>query len=183
MTTLVDWLGKAEDLSISYDAGVPQNSPLLEGRLVTESDLPALLYTPNDNVREVTDASWEESVEKAGSSSTAGKGTGIPGPIVSLIKELSVIPCFKDKTIGETEFHTWVSKLFNGTLLAKRDDNGKILKPVKFDLRTEIGLLHEVGRQFIPVLLNECLVRGLYFLRRLQTAFVKGKNQKTAWTV
>ena len=86
MTTLVDWLGKAEDLSISYDAGVPQNSPLLEGRLVTESDLPALLYTPNDNVREVTDASWEESVEKAGSSSTAGKGTGIPGPIVSLIK-------------------------------------------------------------------------------------------------
>ena len=328
MTTLVDWLGKAEDLSISYDAGVPQNSPLLEGRLVTESDLPALLYTPNDNVREVTDASWEESVEKAdradyliavacgavsglvdifyvgefslerankwgsaeinrfvkkvadlngfkgadlsdavaflekrfplaadaktpelggglqhhlrdfshhfslggllfslftqftgkvigtdmagailieqlssdkfigqnfeekilfgsinwffhmvsdmaGSSSTAGKGTGIPGPIVSLIKELSAIPCFKDKTIGETEFHTWVSKLFNGTLLAKRDDNGKILEPVKFDLRTEIGLLHEVGRQFIPVLLNECLVRGLYFLRRLHNAITE----------
>lgn len=111
--------------------------------------------------------------DMAGSNATAGKGTGIPGPIVSLIKELSTLPCFKDKKIGEHEFHVWVSKLFNGTLLAKRDENGKIIETVKFDLRTEIGILHEIGRQFIPVLINECLVRGLYFIRRLYNAVKK----------
>lgn len=111
--------------------------------------------------------------DMAGSKSTAGKGTGIPGPILSLIKEVSVLPCFRDRKIGEEEIHVWVSKLFNGTLLAKRDKNGKIIKPVKFDLRTEIGILQEFGRQSVPVLINECLVRGMYFLRRLNVAINK----------
>lgn len=62
-----------------------------------------------------------------------------------------------------------VSKLFNGTLLAKRDENGKIIEPVKFYLRTEIGVAHELGRQAIPVLINECVVRAFYFIRRLFT--------------
>ena len=105
-----------------------------------------------------------------GSESTAEKGTGIPGPILSLIKEASVLPCFRDRKIGEKEIHVWVSKLFNGTLLAKRDKNGKIVEPVKFDLRNEIGILQEFGRQSVPVLINECLVRGMYFLRRLNIA-------------
>ena len=108
--------------------------------------------------------------DMAGSSFTTGKGTGIPGPIVALIKKLSALPCFREKKIGETELHTWVSKLFNGTLLAKRDKNGKITEAMPFDLRTEIGILHEVGRQSIPVLINECLVRGIYFVRRLYLA-------------
>ena len=105
-----------------------------------------------------------------GSESTAEKGTGIPGPILSLIKEASVLPCFRDRKIGEKEIHVWVSKLFNGTLLAKRDKNGKIVEPVKFDLRNEIGILQEFGRQSVPILINECLVRGMYFLRRLNIA-------------
>mgnify|MGYP001020255613 CR=1 FL=1 len=108
--------------------------------------------------------------DMAGSKSTAGKGTGIPGPILSLIKEASVLPCFRDRKIGEEEICVWVSKLFNGTLLAKRDKNGKIVEPVKFDLRSEIGILQEFGRQSVPVLINECLVRGMYFLRRLNIA-------------
>lgn len=108
--------------------------------------------------------------DMAGSKSTAGKGTGIPGPILSLIKEASALPCFRDRKIGEKEIHVWVSKLFNGTLLAKRDKNGKVIEPIKFDLRTEIGILQEFGRQSVPVLINECLVRGMYFLRRLNIA-------------
>ena len=325
MNTLVNWLGKAENLELHYDAGVPRNSFLLQGNQTTPENLPAIIYTTNENLREVSDVVWDKAVTKAdrtdyltavacgaisglidifyvgefsldranewgseqtnkfvkkvaelngfkgddlsdaikfmekkfplaadgktpefggglqhhlrdfshhfslggllcslftqftgkvigtdtngailiveltdksfigknfeekilfgtvnwffhmvsdmaGSNATAGKGTGIPGAIVSLIKELSAVPCFRDKKIGEYEFHTWVSKLFNGTLLAKRDENGKILQPVKFDLRTEIGILHEVGRQFVPVIINECLVRGLYFLRRLYLA-------------
>lgn len=108
--------------------------------------------------------------DMAGSKSTAGKGTGIPGPILSLIKEASVLPCFRDRKIGEEEFYVWVSKLFNGTLLAKRDKNGKIIEAVRFDLRTEIGILQEFGKQSVPVLINECLVRGMYLLRRLNVA-------------
>ena len=106
-----------------------------------------------------------------GSSATAGKGTGIPGPILSTIKELSALPFFRDRKVGEHEFHVWVSKLFNGTLLATRDENGKIVEPSRFNLRTEIGALHEIGRLCIPVLINECVVRGLYFIRRLCIAF------------
>lgn len=107
----------------------------------------------------------------AGASSsvrTGSFGTGLPGPLVSFLKEFSSLPIFSrvDKN-GNKEFSVFVSKLFNGTLLGKRDSNGKIIEAVKFDLRTEIGIAHELGRQAIPVLLNECVVRSFYFIRRL----------------
>lgn len=112
--------------------------------------------------------------DMAGSSNNPGNGTGIPGPLVSMLKELSSLPIFKEsKSAFERKdneplgFRTWISKLFTGTLLGKRDENGKILNKEKFDLRSEIGLLHEAGRQLIPVIINECLVRSAYFIRRL----------------
>lgn len=108
--------------------------------------------------------------DMAGSSSSIVKGntgTGLPGPIVSLLKELSILPIFKkmDKE-GRKEFSVWISKLFNGTLLGERGENDKLI-PLKFDLRTEIGIAHELGRQALPIILNECIVRGFYFIRRL----------------
>ena len=109
----------------------------------------------------------------AGSSSNPGKGTGIPGPILSLIKQLSTLPIFQNaRTVmerGEDEelnFRELIAKLFNGTLLGKRDENGKIIKPVRFDFRMELGIVHEVGRQAVPVLLNQCFIRSFYFVRR-----------------
>ncbi len=98
--------------------------------------------------------------DMAGSSSAAGGGTGLPGPLVSLLKELSVLPFFKDLKVAGYEFSVWISKLFNGTLTN-----------VKFDLRTEIGIAHELGRQAVPVIINECIVRGFYFIRRLLLEF------------
>lgn len=38
---------------------------------------------------------------------------------------------------------------------------------LKFDLRSEIGVIAEMGKQAIPVLANECIVRSFYFIRRL----------------
>lgn len=106
----------------------------------------------------------------AGSSSTAGKtgGTGIPGPLLSLAKELSVLPFFKDMTVGEHSLSIFLSKLFNGTLLAQHDENGKIIKDtvLQFDLRGELGVGVELGRQALPVIANECIVRSFYFIRR-----------------
>lgn len=107
--------------------------------------------------------------DMAGSSGSLSGGTGVPGPLVSFMKELSALPFFKNATEGDVGFRRWVSKLFNGTFLAEHDELGNIIKGTdrKFDLRTEIGVLGELGRQTIPVLINQCVVRSFYFCRRL----------------
>lgn len=109
----------------------------------------------------------------AGSNSSVGKsgGTGIPGPILAMAKELSVLPIFKDINIGDNSLSVFLSKLFNGTLLAKHDETGAIIKEsiLKFDLRAELGIGAELGKQAIPVIANECIVRAFYFIRRLAT--------------
>lgn len=107
----------------------------------------------------------------AGSSSTVGKsgGTGLPGPILSLAKQMSVLPFFKNMNIGDHSFSVFLSKLFNGTLFLKRDETGKIIKEsiIKFDLRGELGAGIELGKQAIPVIANESIVRIFYFIRHL----------------
>ena len=107
--------------------------------------------------------------DMAGSSGSLMGGTGIPGPLISFMKELSALPFFKYSGDGDMGFRLWVTKLFNGALLADHDESGKIIKDSvrKFDLRTEIGILGEAGRLTIPVLINQCVVRGFYFCRRL----------------
>lgn len=107
----------------------------------------------------------------AGSSSTAGLsgGTGIPGPILSIAKEMSVLPFFKNLKKDDMSFSVFLSKLFNGTLRAEYDENGKIIKDtvVKLDLRGEMGVAVEIGKQAIPVIANECIVRTFYMIRQL----------------
>jgi len=85
--------------------------------------------------------------DMSGSNKTAGAGMGIPGPIVSLIKELSCIPGL------------------NKTGLPKKIH--EIFVKEKFDLRSEMAVFYEIGRQAVPVLINEVLVRAFYFIRRL----------------
>ena len=103
--------------------------------------------------------------DMAGSSGSILKGslgTGLPGPLVSLLKELSSTPLFqKSKGSGHRVCSVWISKLFNGTLLGQRDTNGKLI-PLKFDLRMELGVARQVGQQTLPVLLNECVVTHLF---------------------
>lgn len=115
----------------------------------------------------------------AGSSSTAGLGggTGIPGPILSLAKELSVLPLIKDISLKDESLSVFLSQLFNGTLFSEHDRNGKIIKEtvVKFDLRGEFALGIELTRQAIPVIANELIVRIFYFIRRFVNE-IKNKN-------
>lgn len=105
--------------------------------------------------------------DMAGSSSNPGAGTGIPGPILSLMKEMSSLPIFQDKTVSykdsEIAFSTWISKLFNGT--AFQHTGYKDL--IRFDLRTEIGVFDFAAKQAIPVIINQCVVRAFYFINRL----------------
>ena len=106
----------------------------------------------------------------AGSSGSVMKGsfgTGIPGPLVSLLKEFSSTRLFKKQDAnGYKEFSVRISKLFNGTLLGELDSNGNLI-PLKFDLRTEMGVAMQVGKQTIPVIINECIVRAFFLLRQL----------------
>lgn len=107
----------------------------------------------------------------AGSISSVGKsgGTGIPGPMLALAKEISILPIFKNMNVADNSLSVFISKLFNGTLLAKYDENGKIIREtiLKFDLRGELGVGIELGRQAVPVVANDCIVRTFYFIRRL----------------
>lgn len=85
--------------------------------------------------------------DMAGSSKNAGAGMGIPGPIMTLLKEFSAIP-----GVNKTSLPKTIGDFFENN---------------RFDLRSELAVGHEIGRQAIPVVVNEALVRGFYFLRRL----------------
>ena len=122
--------------------------------------------------------------DMAGSSGSAGGGEGIPGPILSIVKFLSSLPMFNDKE-QVNQLSLTVSKLFNGTLFAERDENGKIAigddgKPLimKMDLRGELGIAHQIGKQALPVILNEAIVRGFYFVNRLIDELKEKKSIK-----
>lgn len=106
-----------------------------------------------------------------GSKSTAGGGMGLPGSVLSTLKELSCLPCFKDpefskklaqayqKGIGTNKGQVDLG-LFN-CLFAGADS--------KVDYRTEEAIKLELKRQTLPVAINEVIVRSFYFIRHLTT--------------
>ena len=110
-------------------------------------------------------------------------GTGIPGPIMSLVKELSATPLFKKARKGNDDVRQLsllAAKVFNGTIGDKN---------VPLDLRTEVGLAGQVvKKQTSPVIINETVVRAFYFLRRfareLSTRKIKSMSELAAidWT-
>lgn len=130
----------------------------------------------------VTDWALHLASDMHGSSATAGVGTGIPGPIVSLLKAISALPIWRTKahTPGEkpnpNSLSLFTAKLYNGTLLGQRDENGKLI-PVKIDLRGEKAIWQQMGKQSVPVLINDVLVRVFYFIRRLYIALRDNKIQ------
>ena len=114
-----------------------------------------------------------------GSSSTRtankSSGTGVPGPFLSFLKETSAMPGIK-RIAGKDENDNWrfskaCTKLFDGTMFMQKDSEGKIIKDtvVKFDLRTEMGITHQMfeNKQYLPVLINEIIVRAFYSITRL----------------
>lgn len=102
------------------------------------------------------------------------KGTGLPGPFLSLLKELSSLPGIravagKNKE-GRYNLSLLCSELFSGTLFMEKSKEGGIIRaPIRFDLRTELGLTNEAvkSKQYFPVLLNEAIVCSFYSLSRL----------------
>lgn len=96
--------------------------------------------------------------DMSGSNKTAGVGMGIPGPIVSLLKEASLIPGLDKTDLAKTTKDLFVNE--------------------KFDLRSELAVGHEVARQAVPVIMNEVIVRSLYFVRRVVMEFQAKRSFK-----
>ena len=66
----------------------------------------------------------------------------------------------------------------NKTSLPKILNNIFTNKKNRFDLRAELGVLHQLGKQAIPVILNEVLVRVFYFFSRLIKEYKEKENFK-----
>lgn len=95
--------------------------------------------------------------DMAGSKQTAGGGMGVPGLFLSLLKELSSLPYIKDTNLPKI-VSDWYSK-------------------DKIDMRAELAIVEYAGRQSIPVILNECIVRTFFFVRHL----IEEKKNAEEW--
>jgi len=123
-----------------------------------------LAITVLNSIRKVFSNWWGHlASDMAGSKSTPGEGMGIPGLFVSLLKEVSCFPPL------------------NYTGLPKVIDN--IYTQNRFDMRDELTVATILGKQAIPVLMGEILVRFFYFTRHLITELSSHENFKDVnWT-
>ena len=96
---------------------------------------------------------------------------GIPGPVMSMLKELSAM-------LGNKDFSEQLRRAYqNGIGPGKKQVDLGIFNELfsgassKLDGRTEAAVAHELKRQAVPVIINEVLVRGFYFVRRLMMQY------------
>jgi hypothetical protein len=105
--------------------------------------------------------------DMAGSSGSAGAGTGIPGPVLSIMKEASALPLVRDIKANydgeQIAIAKWISKLFNGTAFP----HDGLKDVVHLDLRTEIGIGAHLTKESVPVIINQGLVYGFYVIKHL----------------
>ena len=116
--------------------------------------------------------------DMGGSKSTAGGGMGLPGSVMSMLKELSCLPCFND-----SEFPKKLAKAYqNGIGTNKGQVDLRLFNCLfegansKVDYRTEKAIKSELKRQAIPVAINEVVVRSFYFVRH----FIMEMKEKEA---
>lgn len=94
--------------------------------------------------------------DMGGSKNTAGGGMGIPGIFISLLYEFASLPGLRN-----TNLPVIVNELY---------------EKQKIDLRHELPLYKEFGKQAIPVVFIELYVRIGFFLTRLAMEFAEHKN-------
>lgn len=107
--------------------------------------------------------------DMAGTSGSVGGGMGLPGTLVSLLKELSALPAFQDPEFSEKMHKVYVNGIGPGKSQLDLNAFNALFDGAdsKFDLRTENAVKHELKRQSIPIAINEIIVRCCYFIRHL----------------
>ena len=104
--------------------------------------------------------------DMAGSSNNPGSGMGIPGPILSLASEIVSVLHLKELGINSKSIYNKLEMIFEG-----KSNNDRI----KFDLRTEIGVITELSRQSIPVYINRGLIKSVYIIKHF-IKYIKDNN-------
>ena len=104
--------------------------------------------------------------DMGGSSANPGGGMGIPGVFLSMLYEIAALP-----PLNETELPKYLNSLYT----KKRIDFRKELAAIEANSGQ---MLESLGKQTIPVILNEVLVRTGFFVLQLARAF--SENQPIA---
>ena len=114
----------------------------------------------------------------AGASSAQMGGAGLPGPLMSMLKELSALPIFKDSGFGEQLRKAFQNGIGSGPKQVDLGAFNSLFEGAssKLDLRTEMAVFGELKRQALPVVINEVIVRGFYFIRRFMMELKDGKK-------
>ena len=99
--------------------------------------------------------------DMGGSKNTAGGGMGIPGIFVSLLYEMASLPVLKDSGLPK-----FVNDLYENQ---------------KLDLRHELSIYKNLGKQAIPVAFNEIYVRLNYFIGHLATEIKENGARDINW--
>ena len=102
----------------------------------------------------------------------------IPKEVLILLKELCKLPMFKgipsNYCEAERLFSNWIRKIFENSKYTDDDGSEKA-----FDLRDAIDTLSsKTIESSMPVLVNECMVRGFYVVKKLYVE-IKEKNIKS----
>lgn len=101
--------------------------------------------------------------------SDVATSAGLPGSFLSLIEELASLPCFRNESFLLDLRNAFVNGIGKGKNQIDFGPFNAIFEGAqsKWDISTEQAAVHELRRQALPVILNEILVRGVYFIRRL----------------
>ena len=111
-------------------------------------------------------------------------GAGIPGTIMSTLKELSALPCFKDTSFAVNLRRAYQNGIGSGPSQLDLGIFNNLFDGAssKFDMRTEMAVKHELKKQAVPVVINEIVVRSFYFIRRfIEQMKVKQSLKEIEW--
>ncbi len=111
-----------------------------------------------------------------GSAKKGNDGMGLPGSFLSTAKELSSLPCFRDSNFAENLRKAYQNGIGTGKAQFDLGSFNSLFSGAssKLDMRTEMAVGHELKRQARPVLLNEIIVRGAFFIRQ----FIRQMREK-----
>lgn len=148
---LLNWLVYVSENTIKTEDGEKLPEPIIKLAHLLAST-PAIIQV----IKAVDNWFLHLFSDVAGSRSSKGRGAGIPGLFISLLKELSIVPPLNLTGLPQAIDYLYTNK--------------------KIDLRAEIGIAKELGRQTLPIIINEVLVRTFYFVRRLIVEYKKNES-------
>lgn len=104
--------------------------------------------------------------------------SSLPGSFLSIIHELASIPLLKNESFLTQLRHSYTKGIGSEKGQIDLGAFNALFEGAhsKLDITTEKAIFHEIKRQTIPVIINEALVRGVYFIRRFISELKEKKS-------